>query len=82
MYAIFTDLTARKEGVVLALGDDRLRLAVRGAQDAVELRYTDGQWTIDGGKPVQMEFVATEAAWGAFQPMALYATAGVREQVA
>jgi hypothetical protein len=56
MYTIFSDSTGRREGLVLAQGDNRLRLAVRGSKDAVELERSQGRWAIDGGEPVQIEF--------------------------
>jgi hypothetical protein len=82
MYTIFSDSTGRREGLVLAQGDNRLRLAVRGSKDAVELERSQGRWAIDGGEPVQIEFLTIEAGWSASNPLAMHATAGVHKQVA
>ena len=37
MHIIFSDATGRREGVVLAADETRMRVAVRGATDIVEL---------------------------------------------
>lgn len=82
MYTIFSDLKGRREGLVLAAGDNRLRVAVRGAQDVVELRHTQGQWVIDQSGPVQIEFLALENEWSEAAPHAMSASAGAHRQVA
>jgi hypothetical protein len=55
---------------------------VRGSKDAVELERSQGRWAIDGGEPVQIEFLTIEAGWSASNPLAMHATAGVHKQVA
>ena len=81
MYAIFSDSTGWREGLVLAIGDDRLRLAVRGSRDALELENSQGQW-LDDTRPVQIEFLSMEIAGSAPRPLAMHAVAGAQEQVA
>ena len=81
MYAIFSDSTGWREGLVLAIGDDRLRLAVPGSKDALELENSQGQW-LDDTRPVQIEFLSMELAWSAPRPLAMHAGAGAQEQVA
>ena len=45
------------EAVVLSAQPNRMRVAVAGAQDALELRRVDGQWFAETGEPVEFEFV-------------------------
>ena len=45
------------EAVVLSTRPNRMRVAVAGFQDALELRRVDGQWFAEGGEPVEFEFV-------------------------
>ncbi|HEY1337286.1 MAG TPA: hypothetical protein VGF59_07235 [Bryobacteraceae bacterium] len=56
MHLVFRTLKgARREALVLAVGENRLRIVVAGQRDAVELRRTYGHWTSDLGATVQLE---------------------------
>jgi hypothetical protein len=43
------------EGVLLAMGDDRIRVAVRRLNDTVEFRQIDGVWFGEQGNAVEIE---------------------------
>jgi hypothetical protein len=45
------------EGVVLAKGEDRLRVAASGFPETIELRRTGAGWSADDGKRVEFYFV-------------------------
>ena len=45
------------EGVVLAKGEDRLRVAASGFPETIELRRTGATWSADDGKQVEFYFV-------------------------
>ena len=45
------------EGVVLAKGEDRLRVAASGFPETIELRRTGSAWSADDGKQVEFYFV-------------------------
>ena len=45
------------EGVVLAKEKDRLRVAVAGFPETIELRRTGAVWSADDGKQVEFYFV-------------------------
>jgi hypothetical protein len=45
------------EGVVLAKGEDRLRVAASGFPETIELRRTGAGWSADDGKQVEFYFV-------------------------
>jgi hypothetical protein len=47
----------RVEGVLLATGRDRLRLAVRGRNETIELHVEEGRWVSDEGVQVELESV-------------------------
>ena len=47
----------RVDGVLLATGQDRMRLAVRGRNETIELRREDGRWTSEDGVRVELESV-------------------------
>ena len=49
------------EGVVLAAGGNRMRIALRDDPDTVELIKTDGQWSLNDGTLVELEFVICSA---------------------
>jgi hypothetical protein len=58
MNMIICDSTRRRlEGVVLAAGKDRIRVAFRGVSDVTELRREYSQWTLETGEPVDMELL-------------------------
>ena len=45
------------EGVVLAKGGDRLRVAASGFPETIELRRTGAVWSADDGEEVEFYFV-------------------------
>ena len=45
------------EGVVLAKGGDRLRIAASGFSETIELRRTGAIWSADDGDQVEFYFV-------------------------
>jgi hypothetical protein len=45
------------EGVVLAKGRDRLRVAAPGFPETIELRRTGAVWSADDGEEVEFYFV-------------------------
>ena len=47
----------RVEAIVLAGGRNRMRVAIRGAKDAMELRLLKDQWMSDEGEAVDIESV-------------------------
>lgn len=56
MYLILCDSTGnRYEGMVLAGSETRLRVALRGGEDAIELTRHQNEWTIEGDGPVEIE---------------------------
>ena len=58
MNLIICDSTQRRlEGVVLAAGQDRIRVAIRGVSDVTELRREYSQWTLETGEPVDLELL-------------------------
>ena len=58
MNLIICDSTQkRSEGVVLAAGRNRIRIALRGVSDVTELRREYDQWTLETGEPVQLDLV-------------------------
>lgn len=49
------------EGVILSRTRDRMRVAVAGMPDALELRRIGNNWLTDSGEKIQFEFVAAES---------------------
>jgi hypothetical protein len=47
----------RLEGVVLAAGQNRIRVAIRGGADVTELHREYSQWTLETGEPVNLELL-------------------------
>jgi len=56
------------EGIVLAVGVDRLRVALRDRHDTVELRKAGGQWVFEDGSTVELEYVIYSAGLHSFSP--------------
>jgi len=52
----------RVDGVLLATGRDRMRVAVRGRNETIELRLEEGRWTSDEGVRVELESVIWDGA--------------------
>lgn len=76
MYAVFGDSTGWREALILAIGENRLRLTIRGSQDAIELENLQGQWFIDKTRPAQIAFLMMEMAWSDPWSVAMKASAG------
>ncbi len=56
MYLVIRDATGRTaEGVALVVGRDRMRVALRGCSDTVELRRSDDQWLNDSDDAVEFD---------------------------
>ena len=49
-----------KEGVVLSMNQDVMRIALRGSGDTAELRRLHGQWLGEDGHPVDFEVLLTD----------------------
>jgi hypothetical protein len=47
----------RLEGIVLAAGKNRIRVALRGVSDVTELRREYSQWVLDTGEPVDLDLL-------------------------
>ena len=52
----------RVDGVLLATGRDRMRLAVRGRNETIELRMEEGRWMSEDGARVELESVIWDGA--------------------
>jgi hypothetical protein len=52
------------EGVVLAKGRNRVRAAVAGFSDTIELRRSGLQWLTATGEPVEFDFLMSDAREG------------------
>jgi hypothetical protein len=52
------------EAVVLAKGRNRLRVAMAGFPDTVELRRSGSQWFTPTRQPVEFEFLLSDARQG------------------
>jgi hypothetical protein len=50
----------RQEGILLALSKGRMRIALEGCPDVVELREGGGRWTLDDGTPVELDGLFTD----------------------
>ena len=50
-----------REAIVMAAAHDRMRVALRDADDAVELRKTRGGWKAEDGRAVELESVLYDA---------------------
>jgi hypothetical protein len=48
------------EGVMLAKGTNRLRVAVAGFPDTVELKRAGALWSTDGGEQVEFDFLMAD----------------------
>ena len=58
MNLIICDSSERRfEGVVLAAGKDRIRVALRGGNDVTELRREYGEWSLENGERVSLEML-------------------------
>jgi len=58
MNLIICDSARRRwEGIVLAAGKDRMRVAFCGASDVTELHREYGQWSLETGEPVDLELL-------------------------
>jgi len=55
MHMILCFPTGRVDGLLLAAGRDRLRLAIPRFNDTVELRLEEGRWISDTGETVEIE---------------------------
>lgn len=56
------------QGILLALGDQKVRVAVKGSDDVAEYRLLNQQWVSEDCEIVTMEFgeVAPPAVWDEF----------------
>jgi hypothetical protein len=65
MYLIICNSNCeRSECMLLAATADRMRLAVPGCVDAVELTRKQGQWVLEGQEPVELESLLAASAPG------------------
>jgi hypothetical protein len=67
MYLVIRDATGRAaEGVAVVVGRDRMRVALRGCSDTVELRRSDDQWLNDSGDAVEFDVLLPGTAAAEF----------------
>jgi hypothetical protein len=58
MYLILSDADGRRwECLLFAASENRMRVAVRGRGDTVELTRQQGRWTWENGAPVEVDSV-------------------------
>ena len=78
MYLILRDATGqRHECMLMARNQNRLRVAFRGGDDAVELTREQDQWIQEDSGPVEIEsFVRGDRPLIVLQPEARYCLAG------
>ena len=69
MYIIFRDATGRREGIVLVADQNRMRVAVQGGRDATEMELKQGQWTLDGHEPAEIESLVLLGDLDGFGPL-------------
>lgn len=48
------------EGLMLAMNQDSMRIALKGATDVLELRRVKGQWFAENDRPVEFEVLLTD----------------------
>lgn len=48
------------EGVLLAMNQECMRLALKGAEDIIELRRIDGQWRTEDNHTVEFEVLLSD----------------------
>jgi len=48
------------EGLMLAMNQDSMRIALKGAADILELRRVRGQWLAENDQPVEFEVLLTD----------------------
>lgn len=58
---LLNDAGERTEAVLLATGDRRMRVVVRGRHDAMELRLIKDQWMSDNGDAIDIESLISAA---------------------
>jgi len=54
----------RHEGILLATGTNHLRITLQDHEDAVDIRFAEGQWTLDGEGPAELEALFTPGEEG------------------
>lgn len=72
MFMIIRDSTGRRrQGILLAVSADRMRVAVPGCDDVLELRRSRREWAFAGGDPVKIEGMVSGADLSGFcfQPL-------------
>jgi hypothetical protein len=72
MFMIIRGSTGRRlEGSLPAIGGDRMRVAVPGCDDVLELRRSRREWAFEGGEPVKIEGMVSGADLSGFcfQPL-------------
>lgn len=57
---------AVKEGVLLAVSKDKLRLILSSMADTIDLRRVEGAWQFDDGSTAEFEALVDVAGIGAF----------------
>ncbi len=78
MYLILCDSAGRRfESILLAAGERRMRIALRGGADAIEVTRSQNQWISDEIGPVEVEsIVAGEQPLVMLESPASYPLAG------
>lgn len=75
MYLILSDADGRRwECLLFAASENRMRIAVRGRGDTVELTLQQGRWTWENGVPVEVDSVLAGGP-----PEWLYCPQGLRK---
>jgi len=55
MHIIIRDSNGLREGIVLTASQNRMRVALRGSKDTNQMELRDGQWTLEGRQPAEIE---------------------------
>ncbi|HUI58008.1 MAG TPA: hypothetical protein VLY04_23695 [Bryobacteraceae bacterium] len=50
----------RADAVLLSVGKSKMRIAIKGHTDVVELRQVDGEWMTERGLVVQFDAITTD----------------------
>jgi hypothetical protein len=65
MHMILRYPTGRRvDGILLAVGTDRMRIVVRRLNETIELHLTEGQWTSENGELIEVEGCLTASNAG------------------
>ena len=58
----YLTINGKYEGILLACSNGKMRVALDGSTDVVELRECEGQWTLEDGTLVELDGLFTDGA--------------------